>query len=755
MSNYAKRDTIFLGQSPVAALFLGVAATVLVAHMAILALLSSRLVASNVCQLLAPLLAVALCAVEGRRHRDAHHRRLWGLLTTAFTMWTAAQGYFLYVLVRFHISAPFPSLADLLWLLMSFPILLTVVTRRPGAQIDWVSWIDAAQAAMFFGMLCVLVFSHSRMVPVWVAYDVQTGTLCLAVAWRYFSSRTPDERRFFRILGFYLLTYGGLASLADRFQRIPSRLADVADLCWSIPSLIFCALVCLSPTVLKPRQFETSDKEIGFRRHLSGWSALGLSLMSLSAAAVLQSHRTLPGFCCLLLAMALFAIRTSARESQLRDARDTLQQAAFHDSLTGLPNRAKLLLALEELAKEKHLPGFAVIYIDLDRFKAVNDSFGHSFGNLLLLQVAKQIQSVAPTHLLARLGGDEFVLMLAMQHEREAMTQADAVIEMLQHPVQVEQRSFYMTASIGVSLGKSGSSGEDLLRDADCAMYVAKAEGRNCVRLFDQAMHERASEVLSFETDLRVALEERSLDLHYQPIYSAQTAEIVGFEALSRWRHPRRGFVPPDHFIRVAEETGLIVELGKQVLQTACAQVQQWNALHGSSLYVSVNLSARQLLDPELVRYVGDALRTSGLAAARLKLEVTESVLLEEFDLVCSVLTALREAGMQIYLDDFGTGYSSLEYLLRLPFDVVKIDRSFVSALHEDPRRLQLVRTIIDLSHALGKRTIAEGVEDAEELGCLDSISCDAYQGYLFSKPLAKEQVETLLRNSMPAFAGV
>lgn len=745
-------DTLLLGRGSTPLLFLVFTVTILIAHVLVLGLLSSTLVASNVCQLLAPVLAVTVCLSEGRHHRDAYHRRLWGLLAIAFLMWTVAQGYFLYVLLRFNVAAPFPSLADLLWLLFAFPILLAVVTRRPGTETDWVSWIDAAQAATFFGVLCVLVFSPARIVPVWVAYDVQDGALCLAVAWRYFSGRIPDERRFFRILGMYLLTYGGMSSLANRLQQTPSKLADVADLSWSLPPLLFCVLVCVSPGTVKMNEAAKSGSMGRLRKHLSGWSALGLSLMSLSTAAVLHSHRPLLGFCCLLLAMLLFAVRTSARESQLRDARDCMEHAAFHDSLTGLPNRGKLLSTIHELASCRSTKGFAVVYLDLDRFKAVNDSFGHSVGNRLLLEVARELQSVVPNCLLARLGGDEFVLLLTMHEELTVLDRAEAITRRLQHPVQVGNRSFYVTASIGISLGGLGSSGEDLLREADCAMYVAKAEGRNRIRVFDQAMHERASEALAFETDLRIAVEEQSFEIAYQPIYSAQSSQAIGMEALSRWFHPQRGTVPPDKFIPVAEETGLIVELGKQVLEKACAQVYRWNLAQASDLYVSVNLSAKQLLDPGLIATVGKALENSGLLADHLKVEVTESVLLDEFDFVCSVLNSLRSMGVQIYLDDFGTGYSSLQYLLRLPFDVVKIDRSFVTALNEDPRRFQMLKTVVDLSHALGKGTIAEGVESAVEHRCLDSIACDAYQGYLFSKPLSPPQMEDFLKRDVLDF---
>lgn len=734
--------------------YLSVAAfLLLLAHVAVLVFLSTPVVPSNVCQLLAPALVVMVCCLEVRRFHDPYHRRMWRLLATAFAMWTFAQGYFLAVLLRSHVLAPFPSFSDLLWLLVAFPLLLVVVTRRSGSEIDWVSWIDAAQAAIFFAVLCVLVFSHSRTVPVWIAYDVQTATLCLAVGWRYFSTHLRQDRRFFLNLGVYLVFYGLMSSLANRVQQTPSKLADLADLCWSLPPLLFCVLVCRRSLGAEKQVPETPKPEKRFRKHLSGLSALGLSLMSLSAAAKLQSHLPVPGFCCLVLTLVLFAVRTSARETQLRDARDHMEHTAFHDSLTGLPNRARLLDAIRNLAAGRDTAGFALLYIDLDRFKAINDSFGHSFGDLLLLQVTKQLQSVSSSSVLARLGGDEFVLLIPTSDREHVLAKADAVLDQLRRPICIQKRSFYVTASIGIAFGASGSPAHDLLDDADCALYVAKSQGRNQVCLFHPSMHERAAETLSFETDLRGAVKNNELELYYQPIYSASHGEIIGAEALSRWNHPRRGFVPPASFIPVAEGTGLILELGKQVLLQACMQMQAWNFTYGTNMYVSVNLSARQLLDPDLLSAVQHSLERSGLPASQLKVEVTESVLLEEFDAVSSILESLRAMGVQIYLDDFGTGYSSLEYLLRLPFDVVKIDRSFVSAVHEDSKRLQMVRTIIQLAHALEKQTIAEGVETSRECKAVESMGCDAYQGYLFAKPLSIPELSSLLQQESVVLA--
>ncbi|MGI4826656.1 MAG: putative bifunctional diguanylate cyclase/phosphodiesterase [Janthinobacterium lividum] len=723
-------------------------AFIAIGHVGVLALCSPSLLPSNVCQLLSASTAVLYCFVRARQAADRYFRRAWSHLFAAFALWAAGQAYFLFMVACRHTRPTFPSVSDFFWLVFAFPILMVVVVRRSWTKQDWVGWLDGAQAAIFFGILCALVFSRPQILSVWQAYDVQSAALVLAVIWRYSTTESGQERRFFRNLGIYLITYGCLSSVANRLQQVDSKAADWADLCWSLPPLIFCLAFALNGERSYGKPDAKNTDRSGFVRHLKGLSALGLSLMSLSAAAIFHSRRPVAGFLFLLLALLLFAIRTSTREIQLQDAHSKLQHAAFHDLLTGLPNRAHLLATLEDRLKE--LEGnIAVLYVDLDRFKAVNDSFGHLFGDRLLVRVASQLRTIGDSNdLLARLGGDEFVILTSSNDGSIVTEKAAAVVKLLQEPIRLEGRLLYLTASVGIVFGKSGACSEDLLRDADCAMYAAKHQGKNQLQVFDLAMHQETREALSFETDLRQAIADRNLTLHYQPIWSAGTQDLIGMEALSRWTHLTRGVVSPADFIPVAEETGLIIELGAQVLREACSQIQTWNRAYGLSLSVSVNLSARQLTDPHLLEGIREVLAECNLPATLLKLEVTESVLLRELDSVGKVLAELRQLGIQISLDDFGTGYSSLAYLLKLPFDVVKVDRSFVQALDQDPRRSNIVRTIIDLAHSLEKQVVAEGVETWKEREALEEMGCDLLQGYLLSKPLSSEQMDTLLRSA-------
>ena len=428
-----------------------------------------------------------------------------------------------------------------------------------------------------------------------------------------------------------------------------------------------------------------------------------------------------------------------------KQAEEQLVRNAFSDALTRLANRALLLDRLGSALKRRiRHPDylFAVLFLDLDRFKLVNDSLGHNIGDELLRAVARRLEKcLRPQDTVARLGGDEFTMFLEdIKDETDATRVAERVHKELRNPFQVDGHEVFTTSSIGIALSSTGyAQPEDLLRDADTAMYRAKALGRACYSMFDTTMHERAVALLQLDHDLRRALERKEFRLHYQPIVRLETAEPIGFEALLRWEHPGRGLVSPAEFIPLAEETRLIVPIGHWVLEEACRQARAWEAQFGSDLPVSVNLSGRQFSQPDLVGQITQILQQFSLEGRSLKLEITESLIMENIESVITILRQLKVLGIQSSMDDFGTGYSSLSYLHRLPIDVLKIDRSFVSGTHSGVEKPEVVRTVLTLAFDLGIDTIAEGVETAEQMAQLRALGCKYGQGYLFSKPLDGE----------------
>jgi diguanylate cyclase (GGDEF)-like protein len=392
---------------------------------------------------------------------------------------------------------------------------------------------------------------------------------------------------------------------------------------------------------------------------------------------------------------------------------------------------------------------FAVLFLDLDRFKNINDSLGHTHGDLLLVAFAERLErTLRPIDTLARFGGDEFAILLSgMTDATDAVRVAQRIQDELSQPFVLDKNSAFATASIGIALSSSGyDRPDDILRDADIAMYRAKENGKARYELFDHGMHARAVSRLQLESDLRQAIEQKEFCVYYQPIISLQTGRLAGFEALVRWNHPRRGLVAPADFIPVAEETGLIVPIGQWVLNEACAQVRQWQIDSPShrSLSLSVNLSARQVAQPDLLQRIKDALETSKLNPHCLKLEITESVVMENAEAAAQMFKQLRSLGVQLSIDDFGTGYSSLSYLHRFPLNYLKIDRSFVMRLTTDNDNA-IVRTISTLARNLGMEVIAEGIETEEQFQQLKMLGCEYGQGYLFSRPVGNDGVEHLL----------
>jgi diguanylate cyclase (GGDEF)-like protein/PAS domain S-box-containing protein len=440
-----------------------------------------------------------------------------------------------------------------------------------------------------------------------------------------------------------------------------------------------------------------------------------------------------------------------------KSGEDRLVREALSDNLTGLANRTMLCQRLEhalELSRRDEKMRFVVLFLDLDRFKIINDGLGHVVGDQLLCEFARRLTAcVRPTDTVARLGGDEFVILLeAVSDTTDAARVANRIHALLRKPFVLDEHEVFTTASIGIAPGSPKYRNvQDLLRDADSAMYRAKAMGKSRHEMFDTAMHERALEVLKLETDLRHAIERNEFLLHYQPIVSLADGSLRGFEALVRWRHPDRGLVSPAVFIPMMEETGLIVTLGSWVIAEACRQLRTWHGRFGRPLSVSVNVSGKQFAKGDLVAEVDAALRESELPPQCLTLEITESVMMVNAEEALRILCELRNRGAAISVDDFGVGYSSLSQLHRFPINALKIDRSFIQRIGGDERDTEIIRTIVTLAHNLKMSVTAEGIETPLQLERVRALGAEAGQGYLFAKPLSVADVETMLARQASA----
>ncbi|MDZ8050918.1 MAG: EAL domain-containing protein [Aulosira sp. ZfuVER01] len=430
-----------------------------------------------------------------------------------------------------------------------------------------------------------------------------------------------------------------------------------------------------------------------------------------------------------------------------------LLDLALHDSLTGLPNRALFIRRIEKAlnrAKQQSTYQFALLYLDCDRFKVVNDSLGHLVGDELLLAISHRLQtSLTPMDTIARLGGDEFGILLENPTDINMVIEvAERILQQLSIPFKLTRYEVFMNASIGISWGnRDYDRPEYLLRDADTAMYRAKALGRARYHVFDPIMYQEAIQLLELENDLRRAVARQEFIVYYQPIVSLLTGKIAGFEALVRWQHPIRGLILPAEFIPVAEETGLINAINTWVLQSACQQLHLWqhDPAIPETLTISVNLSARLFSQPNLIAQIDEILYETKVNPENLELEITESVIMENSHAVKTILQQLQERRIKLIMDDFGTGYSSLSYLHSFPLNALKIDKSFVKRMQENQEDLGLVPAMIGIADSMGMRAIAEGVETTEQLAQLRSLNCEFAQGFLFSRPIEQQSVLNLL----------
>ena len=698
-------------------------------------------------------LSAVIATLLGIRHQRPENRRAWLFIVAGLISFLAGDVYY-YILDAVSDTTPFPSPADALYLCM-YPLvicgLLQLIRRRSPGR-DWASLLDASIAAVgTFAVLGVLVIDRyvadgsmqlaGRVIS--VCYPVMDVAL-VAVAVRLVGV-VPLRRPAYALLTAGLCsllvadTIYGVLNTAGTFET-----GGFADLFW-LGFYVLVGAAALQPPMPGLAEARSASSSQLSRTRLVMLCLITLAVPMIDLAWGRQNDKVLTATT----SMAMFVL-VLGRLGGLMGVVLRSEQRARLDTLTGLANR---LLFDEQVARSVERAGagvISVLFVDLDDFKVVNDSIGHQAGDDLLIAVAERLQScVRSEDLVARLSGDEFAVLIESAVDRhEAVGVVHRLQEKMRMPVVVGGREVFISASIGLVVEPRAlvDRPQALLQAADVAMYRAKSKGKGRFEIFDHEMYKEQLELLDLKGDLAVALERGEFEVFYQPIVNMGDERIVSIEALIRWHHPVRGLITPDRFISLAEQTGLIVPIGRWVLREACLQLSRWQSQFPdtSPSTVSVNLSARQLHDPDLVKDVMGALAASGLNPWQLTLELTESMMIDEFERASRILEQLRASRVQIAIDDFGTGFSSLSYLRRLPVDIIKIDRSFVSEMRNSTTAEALVRMVIDLAKVLDLRTVAEGIEDGAQAEQLSTLLCDEGQGYFFARPQPAAEIRAL-----------
>jgi len=719
------------------------------------------------------LLNLVLFQVGLRRHADAVERRFWHLWTGAFLCWLGQQ-------LTLNL-APWGSLRA--WvgedaLYTGFYLLLLVsLIRPPGTRPPetsaWRARLEIAAAIVFtagalgyFVMVPALVEQDLfvTFVPSLVMYVFFDGVILLALL----EARHGAVDARWRSVYAWLLAGGALFFALDGFELLMT--AEVLpwvgsgtplDLAWLAPHLTLAIASRVREYPFAQEQATAPVPDRGteaaglfgslWQDPMTAYvAAFPLLHFGFQGAGVLgPADRTLRELLVLGLVLVLAGLAIVHEKLALHD-RGWLQPTqpsvtraethAYYDGLTGLPNRNLLADRLQIAVSRVFRKGtrLAILFLDLDRFKVVNDTLGHGSGDAVLREAASRLRAaVRQADTLARFGGDEFVVLIEdVREPADAARVAEKLHEALRPPIEIAGRELFVTASIGISLCPDDSSGaDDAIRNAGVALHRAKEHGRDSIRFYTASMSERALEQLRLENELRRALARGEMALQYQPILDVATRTVVGYEALLRWQHPERGLLLPGEFIELSELTGLIAEIGPWVLRTACHEAAGWRSASGSAPGVSVNVSPRQLLGTDLVGQVRDALAGSGLEPGRLTLEITESLALEKPERSAATLGELQRIGVSLAIDDFGSGHSSLSQLKRFPVDTLKLDRGFVSDLHESAGDRAIMTTVVTMARTLGMRVVAEGVETEEQLDVLRAGGCHMAQGFLLGRP--------------------
>ncbi|MBW4028958.1 MAG: EAL domain-containing protein [Acidobacteria bacterium] len=717
-------------------------------HAIVVLALPHPLISSNLIQIAAPLIAVVMCIHHGRATQERYYRHAWFMMGLAFGLWVWAQADYLWTLVRHHSTGSFPGFTDFLWLSFCFPIFLLASRAGEKDQHDVALAMDLLQAGLSVVILFGIMYFHPAGLSDSIAYDIQGLGLLLVVTLALSNCRVPGERIFFRDVAWFCLVNVLLTGAGVLAQDYGSPLGGITDLSWSYPVLFFCAIAVGLPD----RMARADKKKVPVRAslvHMHGISSVGLTLTSFAGAAALLQHELSWGILCFVLSGMIFAARAVAREAQFRRTHARLLHTALHDELTGLANRRLIADEVESLAQDTQTTR-ALLLIDLDRFKMINDSMGHTMGDSLLIQVAERIRTSLRTEdIVARFGGDEFVVLLhGPQTQQSAEQVAGHLVSALRKPILLGARWITTTASIGVVTFTGGEDVSGLLRSGDLAMYRAKSLGKNRHYLFEPSLLSTAIRESEIEAALRRAVHDGDIYLEYQPICDVRNGSVACFEVLARWTDEALGPVLPSEFIPIAESTRLITELGRHILQMACSQVAAWNREYHGSLRVSVNVSTVQILDQSFVAMLREILNAEQCSSSVLWLEVTESVLMVDRARAHEVFLELREMGVTMCLDDFGTGFSSLSYLTTFPFDIVKLDRSFIRDIENDEKRGQMVAAIVRLAAILNKQVVVEGVETQTEFDQVVPSGCAYAQGFFYARPLTPEKIDMLMLSS-------